>query len=144
MTEKVQDLPSCATCDNSYLAIRTDVYKDKREFVYCDCCGAMADKATWMKMGDYSEALSYAQDLAKSMAKTHYSHVQGFDVFDNLANVMTQIDNMVTGLERSQDHVWIVANDVSMIIFQNEESAKAIAGHSATNGLSVTKTPLFK
>jgi len=34
-------------CGNSYLAIRTDLYKDKREFIYCDCCGAMADRETW-------------------------------------------------------------------------------------------------
>jgi predicted RNA-binding Zn-ribbon protein involved in translation (DUF1610 family) len=40
---------SCPNCGNEYLAIRTDVYKDKREFYYCDCCGAMADKKTWKK-----------------------------------------------------------------------------------------------
>lgn len=34
-------------CGNDYLAIRTDIYKDKREFVYCDVCGALADRKTW-------------------------------------------------------------------------------------------------
>lgn len=43
------ELKTCPHCDNPYLAIRTDVYKDKREFIYCDCCGAMADRKTWVK-----------------------------------------------------------------------------------------------
>jgi transcription elongation factor Elf1 len=38
---------SCKLCGNTYLVTRTDVYKDKRAFVYCDCCGAMADSKTW-------------------------------------------------------------------------------------------------
>ena len=38
---------ACKTCGNTYLASRTDVYKDKRPFIYCDCCGAMADSKTW-------------------------------------------------------------------------------------------------
>ena len=38
---------ACKTCGNEYLASRTDVYKDKRPFIYCDCCGAMADSKTW-------------------------------------------------------------------------------------------------
>lgn len=40
-------LPDCPVCANAYLAIRTDIYKDKREFVYCDCCGAMATVPLW-------------------------------------------------------------------------------------------------
>lgn len=43
-----QTLPNCPVCDNAYLAIRTDVYKDKREFVYCDCCGATATRQLWV------------------------------------------------------------------------------------------------
>jgi hypothetical protein len=38
---------ACKTCGNEYLASRTDVHKDKRPFIYCDCCGAMADSKTW-------------------------------------------------------------------------------------------------
>jgi Protein of unknown function (DUF551) len=38
---------ACKTCGNTYLASRTDVHKDKRPFIYCDCCGAMADSKTW-------------------------------------------------------------------------------------------------
>lgn len=41
-----KELPDCS-CGNSYLAIRTDIYKDKREFIYCDCCGAMATRDLW-------------------------------------------------------------------------------------------------
>ena len=42
-----RELNLCPICTNQYLAIRTDIYKDKREFVYCDCCGAMATKPMW-------------------------------------------------------------------------------------------------
>lgn len=42
-----KDVSSCKLCGNTYLAIRTDIYKDKRAFVYCDCCGAMADSKSW-------------------------------------------------------------------------------------------------
>jgi hypothetical protein len=38
---------ACKSCGNEYLASRTDVYKDKRPFIYCDCCGAIADRKTW-------------------------------------------------------------------------------------------------
>lgn len=41
------ELKSCPECTNDYLAIRTDIYKDQREFVYCDCCGCMAPKSVW-------------------------------------------------------------------------------------------------
>lgn len=44
MTDTIND---CVNCGNSYLTIRTDVYKDKRQFIYCDVCGAMADRRTW-------------------------------------------------------------------------------------------------
>lgn len=41
---------NCPQCENSYLAIRTDIYKDKREFVYCDCCGCLADRRVWNRI----------------------------------------------------------------------------------------------
>ena len=44
---QAQGEASCGTCGNPCLAVRTDVHKDKREFMYCDCCGAMADRKTW-------------------------------------------------------------------------------------------------
>ena len=47
MANNYDDVPDCGTCGNSYLAIRTDVYKDKRPFVYCDCCGSMGDLKLW-------------------------------------------------------------------------------------------------
>ena len=45
MSEKIE-LADCL-CGNSYLAIRTDIYKDKRQFVYCDCCGALTTRDLW-------------------------------------------------------------------------------------------------
>lgn len=44
---KVVAAGACKTCGNEYLASRTDIYKDKRPFIYCDHCGAMADSKTW-------------------------------------------------------------------------------------------------
>ena len=44
---KEEKIPDCGTCGNTYLAIRTDIYKDKRPFVYCDCCGSMGDLKLW-------------------------------------------------------------------------------------------------
>lgn len=55
VTLDAQHVESCPTCGNAYLAIRTDLYKDKRPFVYCDCCGAMADKKTWITAQDNSK-----------------------------------------------------------------------------------------
>lgn len=44
----------CPNCGNEYLAIRKDVYKDLREFVYCDCCGFLAEeKYTRVLMDTY-------------------------------------------------------------------------------------------
>lgn len=43
-------LCDCPVCNNSYISIRTDIYKDKRQFVYCDVCGAMADIKLWELM----------------------------------------------------------------------------------------------
>lgn len=40
-------MSKCPCCENEYLSIRTDFYKDSREFVYCDVCGAMADRRIW-------------------------------------------------------------------------------------------------
>jgi hypothetical protein len=41
------ELLPCPECENEYLAIRTDIYKDQREFVYCDRCGCMTGKNVW-------------------------------------------------------------------------------------------------
>lgn len=45
-------LCNCPICENSYISIRTDIYKDKRQFVYCDVCGAMADIKLWELMSE--------------------------------------------------------------------------------------------
>lgn len=67
-----KELPDCS-CGNSYLAIRTDIYKDKREFIYCDCCSAMATRDLWC-------AALAAQPVA-----------QAPDV-DRLANIIREVD----------------------------------------------------
>lgn len=41
------ELLPCPECENYYLAIRDDLYRGKREFVYCDCCGCLAPKSVW-------------------------------------------------------------------------------------------------
>lgn len=43
-----QEIPDCPNCNNQYLAIRTDIYKDKREFIYCDQCGSVATRSLWV------------------------------------------------------------------------------------------------
>lgn len=44
--------------------------------------------------------LKSTQDLALSLAKKHYPEVSQFEVLDELAGVISQIDNMTTGLQR--------------------------------------------
>lgn len=46
MSETKSELADCL-CGNPYLAIRNDIYKDKRPFVYCDCCGALTTLPLW-------------------------------------------------------------------------------------------------
>lgn len=46
MTANPNEVQPCM-CGNTYLSIRTDIYKGKREFIYCDCCGAMATRTLW-------------------------------------------------------------------------------------------------
>jgi len=43
----MEEIPNCPACGNNYLAIRTDISKDGREFIYCDCCGALATRNIW-------------------------------------------------------------------------------------------------
>lgn len=45
--ERAAPLLPCPECQNEYLAIRTDIYKNQREFVYCDCCGCIAVRSVW-------------------------------------------------------------------------------------------------
>lgn len=40
----------CPECSNEYLAIRNDIHKDGRAFVYCDVCGCMAPKSVWNRI----------------------------------------------------------------------------------------------
>lgn len=72
-------------CGNSYLAVRTDLYKDKREFVYCDCCGALADRKTWrlattapMQPSDRPEPVGYVnRDELDNMLDDRTAVIQG-------------------------------------------------------------------
>lgn len=45
-----EQLQDCPNCGNAYLAIRTDIYKDGRDFVYCDCCGCITEKSVWNRV----------------------------------------------------------------------------------------------
>ncbi len=47
-----------------------------------------------------SHEYRYAKRLCESMAKNFYPENTGWSVCDDLIGVLTQIDNMVTGLER--------------------------------------------
>ena len=64
-------LPNCA-CGNQYLAIRTDIYKDGREFVYCDCCGALATRVMWERQALLPPRLD-AAEVAKHVARLEAS-----------------------------------------------------------------------
>lgn len=44
--------------------------------------------------------LTSTQELAKSIARRCYPDVPQFEVLDDLVGVISQIDNMVTGMER--------------------------------------------
>lgn len=46
----------CPECSNEYLAIRNDIHKDGRAFVYCDVCGCMAPKSVWNRIGPRATA----------------------------------------------------------------------------------------
>jgi hypothetical protein len=50
-----EQLQDCPNCGNSYLAIRTDMYKDEREFVYCDCCGCITERDVWNRVSKRPE-----------------------------------------------------------------------------------------
>ena len=53
---------------------------------------------------DYNIALKEASNLATHMWKKFYSEESPhFELCDSLAGIMTQIDNMVTGLERKSE-----------------------------------------
>jgi hypothetical protein len=48
--EMAPALQDCPECGNGYLAIRTDVYQDQRDFIYCDVCGCLADRRVWNRI----------------------------------------------------------------------------------------------
>lgn len=54
----------CPECDNEYLAIRTDIYKDKREFVYCDCCGFLLQEKHWFLVSSAKELAAIKVEAA--------------------------------------------------------------------------------
>lgn len=63
-TLALEALKDCPVCSNAYLAIRTDLYKDGREFVYCDCCGCLADRRVWNRISALeAEAVQEARIL---------------------------------------------------------------------------------
>ena len=38
-------MEKCPRCENPYLAVRQDIYKDERNFLYCDMCGFLIEEA---------------------------------------------------------------------------------------------------
>jgi hypothetical protein len=48
-----------------------------------------------------SQALGYATRLAEAIARKHYPEVPQFRVLPDLMGILTQIDNMTSGLTRA-------------------------------------------
>lgn len=46
--------------------------------------------------------LPSAQDLVRSLARKHFPEVPNFEALDDLAGVLSQLDNMTTALTRKQ------------------------------------------
>jgi len=70
-TQQPSLIHDCPECGNGYLAIRTDIHKDKREFVYCDICGALASRNLWQKasvVSGYVDGIN-VQALSKALLK---------------------------------------------------------------------------
>lgn len=49
------------------------------------------------------EATSYAKNLAEGLHRKHYAEVTQWKPLDDLLGLLTQIDNMTTGLVRAID-----------------------------------------
>lgn len=73
MTDQIE---TCR-CGNDYLAIRTDIYKDKREFVYCDVCGALADRKTWQAGMKKPLTLAYGHDVMRQCGASGKLYFEG-------------------------------------------------------------------
>lgn len=68
--DKIKD---CHCCGNNYLAIRKDIYKDGREFVYCDSCGAMATKDVWQMINKFADEEANKSPIEKiSQCEKHH------------------------------------------------------------------------
>lgn len=72
----MSELKNCPVCNNDYLAIRTDIYKDKREFVYCDCCGAMATRSLWQMINNMAEVESKKSPIAALDRCAEHDHAK--------------------------------------------------------------------
>ncbi len=62
--DNLKNLKDCA-CGNPYITIRTDIYKDKREFVYCDVCGALGTLKLWQARDDGTLAAAERERCAQ-------------------------------------------------------------------------------
>ncbi|MCF8156697.1 MAG: hypothetical protein K9K35_11880 [Rhodoferax sp.] len=64
--------------------------------------------------------LKSTQDLCLSLAKRVYPEVTGFQVLDDLAGVISQIDNITCGMERKRDQA-AQAQDKDALFFERAE-----------------------
>jgi hypothetical protein len=52
---------------------------------------------------NYENVLKEAQELAIYIQKKHYPTSTGFELLDSVSGVLSQISNMVAGMERKQE-----------------------------------------
>jgi hypothetical protein len=77
-----------------------DMYIEMHKHLNCPyCCGSGHIEDVKQEYGE-PWLLKSTQELAKAMAKEFYPEVTQWKVLDDLAGVISQIDNMATGLIR--------------------------------------------
>jgi hypothetical protein len=110
-----------------------DIYKDKREFVYCDCCGAMATKPLWIKANTTPE-IAPAVGVKGYLALADKHHNEGLaEMYATPTAPPASAVAMSNALEALKESIDLVTNDYKEIarIYSNYpiRAAKAkIAG----------------
>ncbi len=79
------------SCGNEYLAIRTDVYKDKREFVYCDCCGALGTVKLWQARDD-GASTKLERDRCIAICQDAGNKANDPKISEQIANIISAIE----------------------------------------------------
>ena len=89
--------------DGDYVVFHGEVFE------YCDGILEEAVSVGW-RVPEYDAAYAEARDLATVLHRIHYStDSPNFELCDTAAGIMTQIDNMVSGLGRRDELVEQVA-----------------------------------